>query len=168
MKIELIKQISGNEAFFKYKPLEWCCKKMKDNPLTTLSSNNEYDYDCCYECNEEEWDKDCYNCDVVDSRYIPSMTLAYDVTRYDWEDEWVEEHNYAINYCPFCGEPIKISIVKEEDVSEILQNLEKEREEVYKKRNKTDSIKKRQELDEIGRSLDKKINWLYSLAEYEE
>ena len=85
----------------------------------------------------------------------------------DWEDEYEQDTYYKINYCPFCGEPIETSVVGEEDVDNYYKSLRKQREELWKKYNKTDSKKKAQELYEQVHKLDNQIDWLYRLTEYE-
>ena len=170
MKIELIKQTLNSdygylENCYKYKPIEWCCERIKNNPLIKLGVDEDYYYkfNCPEDCND-----DCDVCDMVnnDIEHVPSMTIEYEVTVNSYDDYWTEEHCYRIDYCPFCGEPIEVSIVEEEDISEVYHNIEKEREEMYKMRVKTDSIKKRQELDVIVRKLDEKLNYFHSLEEY--
>lgn len=167
MKIELIKQTFKDEdgysqIGYKYKPFEFCCERMEHNPLVKLSSVDSDDWCYRYECDEE----DCINCNAAKNH--PCMTLEEVVEIRSYEDEWTEAHNYPIDYCPFCGESIEVSIVKEEDVTEAYHNLEKERKEMYNKRNKTDSIKKRQELEKIVRKLDNELNSFYNLEEYKE
>ena len=160
MKIELIKQTFDDETIFKYKPFEYCCERMKNNRLIKFASVDSNDWCYRYECDEE----DCNNCSAA--KDYPCMALEHSVLVRDYEDEWTEVHNYPIDYCPFCGEPIEVSIVKEEDVTEAYYNLEKERNEMWDKCNKTDSIKEQRELKEIIRKLDEKIHWFYCLTEY--
>ena len=149
MKIELIRQNIGDNHSrgYKYKPLKYCCKKLKDNEVINLV---------------DEYTDDDYG------ELVPSVAVHRTEIVRDWEDEWEEDYYYRIDYCPFCGEEIKIAIVKEEDVSEIYSKLDKERKEVWRKYCKTDSKRKSEELNKIVRNLDDAIDWFYNLNEYEE
>lgn len=165
MKVELIKQTfettyGTKETSFKYKPFEWCCEEIKNHPLITLDYDNEGDY--CY----DDCDGNCDICVAKEKHDVPSITLERVVTISDYDGDYTDYHYYTINYCPFCGKPIEISIVSEEDVSETYQNLQKERDKLCKKRNKTDSIKKQRELGTAIDNLSKQINWFNSLSEY--
>lgn len=154
MKIELIKQILNHDTVdsvsFKYKPIKWCCDEIKENPLIEIVRE--------YTVNPHDFSEDLE----------PSVAIKHTQIIYDWEDEYEQNDYYRINYCPFCGESIELSIVREEDVSEVLSGLEKERKEIWKKHNKTDSKKKAEELRELVRKLDNQINYFYGLCEYEE
>ena len=82
------------------------------------------------------------------------------------EDEWENDYYYKISHCPFCGKPIEITVVGEEDMDEYHKVLSKQRDELWKKYNRTDSKKKSEELRKQVQELDDQINWLYHLAEY--
>lgn len=172
MKIELIKQTfvdeyGSSETSFKYKPIKWCCEKIEHNPLINIGIDENYGYDesncsCNGDC--EDCDIDCD--DTNDENRMPSVTLKYTTTITSYEDTWTECNYYRIDYCPFCGEPIEVSIVKEEDVSDIYQKLNKEKDEVWNEIEKTDSIKKQNELHKISQILSRQIHYFDSLAEY--
>lgn len=149
MKIELIKQTFNEDSRgFKYKPFKWCCDKIKDNPLIELVD----------ECTVDD--------DYED--YIPCVAIHQTETVRDWEDEWEEDAYYKLTYCPFCGKPIYVSVVGEEDVSEVYNQLKEERDKLWKKYTKTDSKKKSEELRKTVRQLDDKINYFYTLTELNE
>lgn len=141
MRIQLIKQKFNNTRGYKYKPFDYCCDKIKDNPRIVFS--------------DEEY-------------AFPTLALWHSETVGSWGDEWENDYYYKIDFCPFCGKPIEISIVNEEDVDEIYQSLSKQREELWKKYNKTDSKKKAETLYEQIRELDNQINWFYHLCEYKD
>ena len=149
MKIELIRQKFNSTRGYKYKPFSWCCNKIQDNPRVVFSD-------------------EVYTEDTIDDECtFPAFALCHTEVYRDWEDEYEQDTYYKINHCPFCGEPIEISVVGEEDVDDYYKSLSKQREELWKKYNKTDSKKKAQELYEQVHELDSQINWLYQLAEYE-
>ena len=75
-------------------------------------------------------------------------------------------YNYPIQFCPHCGEKIEIEVVEEIYVSEEYNQLSKQRDELWKKCQKTDSKKKENELREQVRDLDNKINGFYELSEW--
>ena len=149
MKIELIRQKFNDARGYKFKPFVWCCDKIKDNPCIVFS-------DEVYTDN-----------DIDDKCSFPAFALWHSEVVKDWEDEYEQDTYYKINHCPFCGEPIEISIVGEEDVDDYYKSLSKQREELWKKYNKTDSKKEAQKLRIQVQELDNQINWLYQLAEYE-
>lgn len=149
MNIELIRQSIGNNngRGYKYKPIKWCCDKLKDNEVINLV---------------DEYTDDDYG------ELVPSVAICHTEVVSDWEDEWENDYYYRIDFCPFCGEPIKIVIVKEEDVSEIYSKLDKERKETWRKYCKTDSKRKSEELSNTVHNLDDAMNWFHNLNEYEE
>ena len=61
---------------------------------------------------------------------------------------------------------IEISVVDEIDVSDKYKKLSKQREELWKKCQRTDSKKKESELREQVRNLDNQINGFYLLDEW--
>ena len=149
MKIELIKQKFNSTRGYKYKPFSWCCNKIQDNPCVVFSD-------------------EVYTEDTIDDECtFPAFALCHTEVYRDWEDEYEQDTYYKINHCPFCGEAIEISVVSEEDVDDYYKSLSKQREELWKKYNKTDSKKKAQELYEQVHELDSQIDWLYQLAEDE-
>lgn len=154
MKIELIRQRFNETRGYKYKPFDFCCDKIKENPRIEFSNNVELDTNNL----EDYLDGECT---------FPAFAIWHSETVHSWEDEWENDYYYKINHCPFCGEPIDISVVGEEDVDEYYKALSKQREELWKKYNRTDSKKKAQELYEQVHKLDNQINWLYRLTEYE-
>lgn len=149
MKIELIRQKFNGTREYKYKPFSWCCDKIQENPCIVFSDEIYTDDDIDDECT------------------FPSFALWYSEVIKDWDDEYEEDTYYKINYCPFCGESIEISVVGEEDIDECYKVLSKQRDELWKKYKRTDSKKKSEELRKQVRELDDKINWFYHLAEYE-
>ena len=150
MKIELIKQKFNSTRGYKYKPFSWCCNKIQDNPCVVFSD-------------------EVYTEDTIDDECtFPAFALCHTKVYRDWEDEYEQDTYYKISHCPFCGETIVISADSEEDVDDYYKNLSKQREELWKKYNKTDSKKKAQELYEQVHELDSQIDWLYQLAEYKE
>lgn len=145
MKIELIKQIFNNCKGYKFKPVEWCCDELKENPYINLSDEEVYEEDD-----------------------IPQMTICESETINDWGDTWVQDYYYPIRYCPFCGKPIQISIVKTEDVSDVYTTLTIQRDKTWEKCQETDSKTEERRLRNRVQELDNKIDWLYSLNEYRE
>lgn len=152
MKIELIKQIINDGDYInyglKYKKLKYCCDKMENNPLIDLVEDADNDYNM--------------------EGLLPSVTLCYSKHIIDYEDEWEEDTYYKINYCPFCGEPIEISIIMEEDISEIYNNIKNKRYKLWEECCDTGNIKRIEEIRKNIFELDNKINYFYSLVEYDE
>lgn len=150
MKIELIRQKFNDTRSYKFKPFSWCCDKIKENPCISFSDSVEIDSN----------NLDNY---LDDECTFPAFALCHTESDYD-DIEW--DTYYRINHCPFCGEKIDISVTGEEDVDDYYKILCKQREELWKKYNKTDSKKKAQELYDKVHELDNQIDWLYQLSEY--
>lgn len=151
MKIELIRQKFNGTRGYKFKPFSWCCDKIQENPCIVFSDSVEID-----DNNLDDYlDYECT---------FPAFALVH--TDNDYDVDW--DTYYKINHCPFCGEPIEITVVGEEDVEEYYKNLKAKRDELWKEHNRTDSKKKAQELYEQVRKLDDQINWLYHLTEYKD
>lgn len=153
MKVELIKQTLNNHKNFKFKPIKYCCEDLKNNPVIELTDSFEVD-------GKHEEDDDGY--------VTPYFAVRRTEIINSWEDEWEDYDYYKINYCPFCSEPIEISIVGSEDVYNDVIALEKQRKEVLDKLRRTDSKKKCWELERIAREINNKINYFYSLSEHDE
>lgn len=154
MKIELIRQKFNDTRGYKYKPFSYCCGKIKDNPRIVFSDEVELDANNLDDCLDDE----CT---------FPAFAIWHSET-VGGGDEWENDYCYKISYCPFCGEPIKITVVGEENVDEYYKVLSKQREDLWKKCNRTDSKKKSEELRRQVQELDDQINWLYQLAEYKD
>ena len=151
MKIELIKQKFDHYRGYKYKPLHYCCDKLKESTVVQLSDECPAESNICDE----------------DGR-IPQMMLHEFEIINSYGDEWQADYYYPIRFCPFCGESIKIKVISTEDKTEYYNYLTKERAEVWKRCQETDSkteeqnlLRKRQELDDL-------IDNLYDFAEYKE
>ena len=150
MKIELIKLKFNDAHSYKYKPFKHCCDEIKnDKAIVFTGEDLVYSDDCC-----------------GDERYIPRFCTSYTEVITSYEDEWEQTDNYPIQFCPHCGEKIEIEVVDEIDVSEKYNELSKQRKELWKKYQKTDSKKKAHELREQVRKLDDQINDLYKLGEW--
>ena len=86
----------------------------------------------------------------------------------EYEDEWEQTDNYPIQFCPHCGEKIEISVVEEIDVSDKYEELTKQRDELWKKSQRTDSKKEERELRKQVGKLDDQIDSFYWLDEWKE
>ena len=151
MRIELIRQRFNETRGYKYKPFDFCCDKIAENPCIVFSDSVEID-----DNNLDDYlDYECT---------FPAFALVH--TESDYDVDW--DTYYKISHCPFCGEPIEITVVGEEDVEEYYKSLKAKRDELWKKHNRTDSKKRSQELYEQVRKLDDQINWLYHLTEYKD
>ena len=92
---------------------------------------------------------------------------SYSIFR-DLEDEWEETENIPIRFCPHCGEEIQIHVSEEQDLSGKYQELSKERAELWKQCQKTDSKKKEAQLQDQVHELDRKINQYWELSDIED
>lgn len=147
MKIELIKLKFNDTYSYKYKPFTHCCDEIQNDKAIVFTGEDLVHSDDC-------WD---------DERYIPRFCTSHTETFNSWGDEWEQTDNFPIKFCSHCGEKIEISVVDEIDVSDKYNKLSKQREELWKKCQRTDSKKKESELREQVRNLDNQINGFYLL-----
>ncbi len=150
MEIELIKLKFNDTHSYKYKPFTHCCDEIQNDKVIVFTGEDLVHSDGC-------WD---------DERYVPQFCTSYTETVGSWEDEWEQTYNYPIQFCPHCGEKIEISVVKEIDVSDKYNKFSKQREELWKKCQKTDSKKEESELRKQVRKLVDQINDFYELGEW--
>lgn len=155
MKIELIK-IKFNDTYaYKYKPFKYCCEAIQNNK-NIIFTGEDLVYDEMFGLDTSDYDESV----------IPQFCTSYTETFNSYEDEFENIYNYPIQFCPHCSEKIEIEVVDEIDVSEEYNQLSKQRDELWKKCQKTDSKKKENELREQVRDLDDRINGLYTLSEW--
>ena len=151
MKIELIKLKFNDTHSYKYKPFTHCCDEIHQN-------------DCIIFTNEDLSPLK----HIDDDNFIPQFCTSHTEVITSYEDEWEQTDNYPIQFCPHCGKKIEISVVDEIDVSDKYNELSKQRKELWKKCQRTDSKKKEVELREQDRKLDKQIDSFYWLDECKE
>ena len=138
MKIELIKLKFNDTHSYKYKPFQYCCDEIQNDKAIVFTGE-----------------------DLVCNEFCNSYTEIFN----SCGDEYELTDNYPIQFCPHCGEKIEISVADEIDVSDKYNELSKQREELWKKCQRTDSKKKEAELREQVRKLDNQINGFYLLDE---
>lgn len=155
MEIELIKLKFNNTHSYKYKPFKHCCDEIQNDKVIVFTGED-------LVCN------DIFGLVVRDSddTTIPQFCNSYTETFNSWGDEYEQTDNYPIQFYPHCGEKIEISVVEEIDVSNKYNKLSKQRDELWKKCQRTDSKKKESELREQVEKLDKQINDFYELGEW--
>lgn len=150
MKIELIKLKFNDTRSYKYKPFKHCCKAIQNDKAIVFACEDLVHLDTCWE----------------DERYIPRFCTSHTEVITSYEDEFEQTGNYPIEFCPHCGEKIDISVVDEIDVSDKYNELTKQRKELWKKCQRTDSKKEATELREKVMKLDDQINDFYELNEW--
>lgn len=94
---------------------------------------------CHFHCNN------CFNSETWDFNGGKEWT---DET----EEEFLELVNFFINFCPFCGEKIEVSVVEEKDISDTYKKLEE----------------KKNFFEEEIWNIDRQIAELYKVSEYPE
>lgn len=179
MRVELVRiKFNDRDTFYKYKPIKYCCDKLRLSPVIELTTEED-DSGCycnkCEKCKEMIYGEEvCNSCSIYNENFPesenlgPGFFICKSEEFYDWEDHFQRDYYYKIQYCPHCGEKIEISVVDEIDASEEYRELTSKRDELNKKRRKTDSKKREYELTEEIRELDKLINDFYYLTEYKE
>ena len=149
MKIELIKLKFNDTHSYKYKPFKYCCDEIQNDKAIVFTN--------------EDLSPLKY---IGDGNFIPQICTSHTEVITSYEDEWEQTDNYPIRFCPHCGEKIEISVVDEIDVSDKYEELTKQRDELWKRCQRTDSKKKEAELREQVRKLDNQINGFYLLDEW--
>lgn len=169
MLISLIKCINDNETKYKYLPLEYCCDKMRLNPMLNLTSEcDENNYVFCDEC-EERWNPwaDCnQKCGIrMDSKTfeLPHIKMFRQV--YD-EDDFPVDESISIKYSPHCGEKINISVVGEVDITNLVKELENKYIAAREKYDNCDSIKQRKALYEEMKKADNEYEDVFRFGEF--
>lgn len=146
MKAQLIKQIFKSSGYttygYKIKYIEYCCDDLKDNPLFEFSTEN------------------------VDRNGVPLPSIREDKEDGEWGETYEYSNYYEISFCPFCGKPIIVELIGEEDVTELHQEIQTKRDEINKKYMRTDSKKKEARYGSIRNQLDDLINYFYELQPY--
>ncbi len=181
MKVELIKiKFDGRDGCYKYKPMEYCCEKFRLNPVIVFDAQEEVYNGYCEKCEVNERSKlpidensECMSCSIraeyiYNESLIPQFFIYSSEEIHDWEDSWLKEDYYKVDFCPHCGENIEISVVDEIDANEKYRELTSERNELNEKRRKTDSKKREYELTKEIQELDRLINDFYCVSEYKE
>ena len=147
MKVRLIKQNFKSSGYttcgYKIRDIEYCCDDLKNNPLFEFSMEN------------------------IDDNDVPLPSLREDVEEGEWGEYYKYSNYYEISFCPFCGKPIKVEVVGEEDVTEIYREIEEKRNEIHKKYIRTDSKKKEVQYGSMRNQLDMLLNYFHCLLPYE-
>lgn len=107
MKIGLVELKINEDNYYKYKSFKYCCTKIRDNPCIVFTGEDIV---------EESDDPSIWN--------IPKFCIRKEVTQDFWEDTFEYTNNFPINFCPFCGEKIEISIAEKKDISDVYNRLE--------------------------------------------
>ena len=153
MKIELIKLKFNDTHSYKYKPFTYCCDEIQNDKASVFT---------CEDINDIGGE---YKDEGIS---IPQICTSHTEVITSYEDEWEQTDNYPIRLCPHCGEKIDISVVDEIDVADKYNELSKQREELWKKCQKTDSKKEEFKLRNQVKKLDDQINDFYELCEWKE
>lgn len=120
-----------------------------------------------HQIRKEEMSDPSYSISDQDNS-LPRFCMPRTRSFRDWEDEWEETENIPIRFCPHCGEEIQIHVSEEQDLSGKYQELSKERAELWKQCQKTDSKKKEAQLQDQVHELDRKINQYWELSDIED
>lgn len=165
MKIEVVKQKVEDNEIYKIKKMEYCCARLKANPLIRLR----YEYVENVYCNncDVPADFDCRNCGLNITtnecgQKIAMMIEEKDTHAEPWENDYTTDYRYyPIEFCPHCGQAIRIEVVKEEDLTDKFKELKKQREVVHKQIRLTDSKKKEEKLNKESMLITKTINEMF-------
>ena len=153
MKVELVKQKVSNEygEDYRYKILNMtpCCGRIEHaKEIGVINPSDFYEY--------------------FGDEGIPGVAICWKEHQWSYGEEFEDDYAEQIKYCPFCGSPILVDIVKWEDVTERVSILEKEVDNLRKRYNRSGSIKKREELNVEMNKLQKEIDHYFSFGVYRE
>lgn len=151
MKIDLVELKINEDNYYKYKSFKYCCAKIRDNPCIVFTNEDTI---------EEDNDSSVWN--------IPKFCIREEMMEDDWEDTFQYTNNFPINFCPFCGEKIEISIAEELDVSEKFNELSEKHKKLRDESRRTDSRRKARKLEDESIELGRKIDGFYILSEWKE
>ena len=143
MKIELIRLRFNDTHSYKYKPFKYCCDEIQNDKAIVFTGEDINDIGGEYE---------------DDGVSIPQLCTSHTEVITSYEDEWEQTDNYTIQFCPHCGEKI--------DMSDKYEELTKQRDELWKKCQRTDSKKEEYELRKQVVKLDNQIDDFYELDEW--
>ena len=77
-------------------------------------------------------------------------------------DTYDEDYYYKdIKYCPFCGKPINIIVDDTIDYTDSYNKLKEQQGELYKKLNRSDSVKSRKTIYTEIEEINKRISYMY-------
>lgn len=147
MKLQ-VNELVNNSKHYDYKKYdivskEYCCDDMRvavQQKRIMLQAYDDSDYDI-----------------QIPNNIHPALVLNY-VDSFMLDDDLTDEnYTYKIDYCPFCGKPIKIKILSSKDITKEYDTIADLREELNKKRWKTDSKKKEQEYSSEISRLDEEL-----------
>lgn len=146
MKVQLLKQIFSSNGYtthgYKIKHIEYCCNNLSECPI--------------FEFSTEEVDEDG----------VPSPSIREDVDDSEYGETYEYSNYYRIKFCPFCGKPIIVEVIGEEDVVELFNEIQAKRNEIHKKYMRTDSKKKEYQYGSMRNQLDNLLNYFYELCDY--
>lgn len=101
------------------------------------------------------------NSDKEDTGVMIENTKTYHEP-YDYDGYgYTESYYYKIDYCPTCGEKIKVEIVDNVDVTKFYNELAEERDKIHQAYNNSDSIIERLEYVKRIQKIDNAINNFY-------
>lgn len=165
MRIQVVRQIIEDYEIYKIKTMEYCCEKLKKNPMIHLYHNyveNAY----CRNCEVPD-DFDCKDCqlnEITDDcgRKLAMMIQEKDVCQDPWSNDYSTDYRYfPIDFCPHCGKKIEIEVVGEECVTAEYKSLVEQRNNLYRQIQLTDSKKKEEKLRKELSDITKKMNSMY-------
>ena len=146
MKTQLIKQVFSPNGYtthgYKMKHIEYCCNNLSECPI--------------FEFSMEE----------VDENGVPLPSIREDVEDGEYGETYKYSNYYRIKFCPFCGKPIIVEVIGEEDVVDLFNEIQTKRNEIHKKYIKTDSKKKEHQYGSMRNQLDDLLNYFYVLLPY--
>lgn len=168
MKVKLVKVIFEDNHVYKYYPFNYCCEKLKRNPIILFSSEEETPSLYCENCNHcDELDSDeckhckAYQCNDSD---VPCFKMEKDIEESDYYDSYMIEYYLNINYCPHCGEKLEVEVADTIDCSQKYVELKNTREKLLEKCKNTDSKSEETDLFKQIRDLDNQINDFYEVG----
>ena len=78
---------------------------------------------------------------------------------YSWGDTFDWEEYQEIKFCPFCGKPIEINVLKEIPIAQVYDALKERRDLILELVRKTDSKSACSQMENEIKEIDRKMDW---------
>lgn len=150
IKIHLKDKDFGEISTYKYLPFEYCCEKLKNFEHVSLE-------DEVYSINLNDEEDENEN-------IIPRFFFHCEESQ-PWEENTWSTY-YKIDYCPFCGEKINVSVVDNIDRSELYTKLQNYFDALKNAAEETDSVKTKKRIEKEMIDIHRKINNMREFGEY--
>lgn len=90
---------------------------------------------------------------------MPTLVLINKHVDYSWGDTFDWEEYQEIKFCPFCGKPVEINVLKEIPIAQVYDALKERRDLILAKIRKTDSKSACSQMENEIKEINRKMDW---------